>query len=178
MGGEKLVNLHFSKTSVTLFYGMTRDSKANHFVINFYCRCLKILCQIAINCKIYSNQLSRAETIRGNTVYVLKFYVLKENLNDKSTFLKITYQIVTICHVKMNLQKGVWYGNDTGNNNLLTCSEMVTFPVFPTYAHRKQSKRKINWVNATKRHQFLMSCLFCVLHFTSLCNNFGQENNW
>ena len=52
-----------------------------------------------------------------------------------ATFLKITYQIVTICHDKMNLQKGL--GNDTGNNNLLTCSEMVTFPVFPTYAHRK-----------------------------------------
>ena len=36
----------------TLFYDVTRDSIANNFVIDFYCRCLYILYQIAINCKI------------------------------------------------------------------------------------------------------------------------------
>ena len=36
----------------TLFYDLTRDSIANNFVIDVYCRCLEILYQIAINCKI------------------------------------------------------------------------------------------------------------------------------
>ena len=40
------------RTYTTLFYDLTRDSIANNFVIDFYCRCLEILCQIAINCKI------------------------------------------------------------------------------------------------------------------------------
>ena len=41
-----------SEGASTLFYDRTRDSIANNFVIDFYCRCLQILYQIAINCKI------------------------------------------------------------------------------------------------------------------------------
>ena len=32
----------------TLFNDVTRDSIANNFVIDVYCRCLEILCQIAL----------------------------------------------------------------------------------------------------------------------------------
>ena len=40
----------------TLFDDLTRDSIANNFVIDVYCRCLQILYEIAINCKRYSLQ--------------------------------------------------------------------------------------------------------------------------
>ena len=35
-----------------LLYDLTRDSIANNLVKDFYCRCLDILCQIAIDYKI------------------------------------------------------------------------------------------------------------------------------
>ena len=44
--------LTVENTIAALFYDLTRDSIAYNFVIDFYCRCLKILYQIAINCKI------------------------------------------------------------------------------------------------------------------------------
>ena len=37
------------KLFFTLFYDLTRDSIANNFVTDVYCRCLEILCQIALN---------------------------------------------------------------------------------------------------------------------------------
>jgi hypothetical protein len=42
-----MYQLHWIKA--TLFYDLTRDSKANNFVIGFYRKCLEILCQIVFS---------------------------------------------------------------------------------------------------------------------------------
>ena len=45
---KPILKTTFLMVKYTLFYDLTRDSIANNFVINFYCRCLQILYQIAI----------------------------------------------------------------------------------------------------------------------------------
>ena len=42
----------YTAVHCTLFDDVTRDYKANNYVLHVYCRCLQILYQIAINCKI------------------------------------------------------------------------------------------------------------------------------
>ena len=44
--------INFSVLEDTLFNDVTRDSIANNFVIHVYCKCLKILYQIAFFYKI------------------------------------------------------------------------------------------------------------------------------